>query len=228
MQAQDLAALRRIALFAGLPAERLQRLTVDAAVLDLPRGAILLKQGDPPSHVHVVLDGQVGMIGQSSDGEETVVEIFRVGDTFITPAVILEMPYLMSARVIEPARVVLIPGDAFRSALKSDHGLALATVEMLARYWRLLIRQIKELKLKTAGQRVGGYLLSLTAQRSGTTAVLVHGERRVLARRLGMTPESLSRALAGLRAHGVAGGGKRFVIADVRRLREYCQEDDLV
>ncbi|MBM3573401.1 MAG: hypothetical protein FJX52_13755, partial [Alphaproteobacteria bacterium] len=121
-----------------------------------------------------------------------------------------------------------IPAPQFRAALRDNHEFALAVLHAFAGYWRLLVRQIKELKLKTATQRLGSFLLSLTDQRSGTVTVVVRGERRILARRLGMTPESLSRAFSDLRQHGISGRVKRFVIADVKKLREYCQEDDLI
>lgn len=220
--------LRKSLLFAELTDQSMQRLTVDAVEARFARGDLIVKQGDVPRHLHVVLEGQVGLIGQATDGEETVVELFEPGDVFIAPAVILDMPHLMSVRAVESASIALIPAEAYRTALREDHKLALASTHMLARHWRRLIRQIKDLKLKTATQRLGSYLTSLTPRPMGASTVQVEGERRVLARRLGMTPESLSRAFASLRELGVTGRGKRIEIADVAKLRAYCLEDNLV
>lgn len=228
VRALDMDRLRKSLLFAELTDQSMQRLTVDATEARFARGDLIVKQGDVPRHVHVVLEGQVGLIGQATDGEETVVELFEAGDVFIAPAVILHLPYLMSVRAIEAASVALIPADAYRAALRDDHKLALASTIMLAHHWRRLIRQIKDLKLKTATQRLGSYLTSLTPQRTGASTVQVDGERRLLARRLGMTPESLSRAFASLRELGVTGRGKRIEIADVAQLRAYCLEDGLI
>ena len=47
-----------------------------------------------------------------------------------------------------------------------------------------------------------------------------------LASRLGMTPESLSRAFAQLKDAGVSGRGRHIAIADVSRLRDHCRFED--
>ena len=48
-----------------------------------------------------------------------------------------------------------------------------------------------------------------------------------LATRLGMTPESLSRAFRELSGMGVNARGKTISVADIDRLREFCHYDDL-
>jgi hypothetical protein len=50
----------------------------------------------------------------------------------------------------------------------------------------------------------------------------------MLAGRLGMTPESLSRAFARLQAEGVSASGRQVTIADSARLQRYCAFDQLV
>jgi CRP/FNR family transcriptional activator FtrB len=52
-------------------------------------------------------------------------------------------------------------------------------------------------------------------------------ERRLLARRLGMTPEHLSRAFARLRHQGVSTMGRAVMIADDEALRRFCDYDPL-
>ncbi len=227
MRPSDRELIAKLPLFEKLPPELVDRLVRGAFVQGLPKGAILTTQGDEAEFLHIILSGRVGLLGEATNQRETVVEFFQTGDVFIAPALILKARYLMTARVIDDARILMIPAEIFRRLLESEHALAYSMTLVLAGHWRLLVRQIKELKLKSAGQRLGSYLLAMTGTRTGSAAVRLPEERQLVAARLGMTPESLSRSFALLRPVGVTGRGKQVQIADVGRLREFCQEDDL-
>lgn len=226
MRAEDRTLLKSMPLFSDLPANTIDRLTYTAFVQNLPAGAVLFQQGDSPEFLYILLSGRVALTGQSDEGGEAVIEFFRRGDIFIAPAVILDLPYLMSTRVLQDARILMIPAEHFRDVLVRDPALNAALVKELSRHWRLLVRQIKDLKLRTAGQRLATYLLDLCDGREGT--IELSEERRLLAGRLGMTPESLSRAFAQLVAEGVIGRGKRVQIADAARLKRYCAYDRIL
>lgn len=226
MRPEDRALLNTTTLFAGLSAAVVDRLTYTAFVQNLPAGAVLFQQGDTPEFLYILLSGRVALTGRSAEGDEAVIEFFRRGDVFIAPAVILGMPYLMSSRVLSDARVLMIPAEHFRDVLAREPALNAALVRELSRHWRLLVRQIKDLKLRTAPQRLAAYLLDLSGGRDGTIELPV--ERRLLAARLGMTPESLSRAFAQLQAEGATCDGRRVSVADAARLRKYCVFDEIL
>lgn len=223
MRASDLDLLRESPVFRDLPPDALERLVEGGIVQTLPRAAVLFHEGEQPEFCHVILSGRVGLYAVDSDQRDVVVEFFGAGDLFIAPAVILEMPYLMSARTTEESRILMVPAQSFRRALDQEPVLALACARQLARHWRLLIEQIKELKLKSAAQRLGSYLLTAIAEEHGSVSLRLGEERKVLAGRLGMTPESLSRSLAQLRAVGVTASGRQINIANIERLRTYCR-----
>ena len=101
-------------------------------------------------------------------------------------------------------------------------------MNQLARYWRLLVTQIKDLKLRSAPERLGVHLLRMVEDEGNAqAAVAISDSFRVLAKRLAMTPESLSRALKALEPHGVRSNGRDIEITDVARLKEYAQFDAL-
>ncbi len=226
MRPEDRALLKSTPLFSDLPAVVIDRLTYSAFVQNLPAGAMLFQQGDQPEFLYILLSGRIALTGRSAVGDEAVIEFFSRGDVFIVPAVVLDLPYLMSTRVLADARILMIPAEHFRDLLTRDAALSAALVKELSRHWRLLIRQIKDLKLRSAPQRLAAYLLDLSCRRAGT--IELPEERRLLAGRLGMTPESLSRAFAQLQGEGVSGRGKRIAIADAEHLHRYCQFDDIL
>ena len=94
-------------------------------------------------------------------------------------------------------------------------------VLLLSGYWRTLVGQIKDLKLLSAIERLSAFLLALAPRETGPVTVTLPGGRRLVAGRLGVTPQSLSRAFSALRPLGVSGGGRQVAIVDPARLREF-------
>jgi len=217
----DRTLLRQGVLFRDLPEATLAAATEGIFVQSLPKGALLFEQGEQPAFVHVILSGRVALVGELSEDEAAVIEFFNAGDVFILPAVVLELQYLMSARVVADARVAMIPGEPFRLCLNRDVALAAAANRLQSLYWRRLIEQIKQLKLLSATRRLAAYLLGIARVEQGTARFRLIDERRLLATRLGMTPETLSRAFARLREHGVASEGAWITIEDSAGLKRY-------
>ncbi len=228
MKPTDRECLARTPFFADVPREICERLAIGAFVQTLPKGTLLFEQGQDAEFLHVLLDGRCGLIGCRPDGGECIVEIMHAGDAFILPAILLELPYLMGARVLETSRIAMIPAETLRRALDKEPALMRASALQLARYWRVLVRQIKDLKLRSTSERVGAHLSALCADRDEGPAVLhIEDEYRAVASRLGMTPETWSRSLRQLDSVGVRTDGRRIEISDVARLRDFADDDRL-
>lgn len=227
MDRDDRKLLEATDFFATLGAEAINRLTLNAVAQTVPKGAVLFLQGDRPAFVHLVLSGRVSLGAEDAHGHSTIVEIFREGQLFILAAAILDKPYLMTARALVDSRVMMIPADRFNAMLDAEPRFSRALVDVLAEHWRLLVRQIKDLKLRSSGERLGTYLLMRIDARSGMAVLRLDEELNVIAARLGMTPESLSRAFGNLRAHGVRSQGRQVTIDDVAKLRAQVSFDEL-
>jgi CRP/FNR family transcriptional activator FtrB len=219
MRPSDLPLIRRSRLFAQLSEPELAAMLATCFVQTLPTGAALCRQNDKPEFLHVVLSGGVGLFGEGPH-EEVLVEFFGPGDSFILPAVMLDAPYLMTARILAEARILMWPAAAFRAQVRANGALAYGATLLLSSYWRALVGQIKDLKLLSATERLSAFLLALTSRDTGPVIVTLPGDRRLIAGRLGVTPQSLSRAFAALRPLGVSGSGREVSIADPARLRK--------
>ncbi len=98
----------------------------------------------------------------------------------------------------------------------------------LSRDYRDLVRQIRDLKLRTTAQRLGCYLLALVPDPGAHAADLrLPFEKGLLAARLGCRQENLSRAFAALREFGVETRGARVSLRDIPRLTAYAMPDYL-
>jgi CRP/FNR family transcriptional regulator, transcriptional activator FtrB len=122
---------------------------------------------------------------------------------------------------------VTFPAPALRALLHSRPALVTAFMRAEATDFRALVRQVCDLKLRTTAQRLGCYLLTLSANPPGNSVkVRLPFDKRLLAARLGCRQENLSRAFAALRSFGVETRGSQVVLNDISRLRDYAGPDD--
>ncbi|MDX8535608.1 helix-turn-helix domain-containing protein [Mesorhizobium sp. VK25A] len=221
-------APEELPLFRGLPASRRAELLRHAMVHSVSPGTVLFEQGDVPNFQLVVLAGSAQLFGRSAEGREVLIEAARAPDLIIPAAVLTDAPYLMQARVPEPSRFLLIHAAAFRAAVDADPLLAHAVIGSLAHQFRRMVRQIKNLKLRTATQRVGCYLLALSKRQGTPDRAVLPFEKTLIASELGITRESFSRALSSLGQSGIRVDGQTIAILDARRLAAACTPDPLI
>ena len=208
-------------LFSRLNARSSEQLLRYGFARSYSKGEFIFRQGEAPEFAYVVLKGCVALTGQTDEGRNTVVEFLEPGECFAVAAVALDRPYLLSARAATAVRLLLIPAERMRTLIRTNHEFSISVVEILSDHWRQLVGQITDLKLKSSAQRLGAYLLTM-AKGASPSEVRLPSERQLVAARLGMTPESLSRAFARLRTLGVIGRGQSVLIKDPKRLRAFC------
>lgn len=218
----DFAAVQRLPLFSGVTRRALERLLATARLHHFAADSVLFRENESADCLYIALDGHVALAVGHGTGGEVVIEFVPPGYPFITAAVLLNRPFLMSARVIESSRVVLIPAAAFRQAVAEEHALSVALNIVSSEHWRLLVGQVKTLKARTASQRLAAFLISLVDRHTGEATVTLPCERQVLAAWLGMVPTSASRAFRELAGLGVEGRGRRLTIKSLARLSEFA------
>jgi CRP/FNR family transcriptional activator FtrB len=211
-EADELPLLRALT-----PARRAALLR-HASVHRVAAGSVLFEQGETPSFQLLLLDGSVHLLGQSSSGPEALIEVVNAPDLIIPAAVLTGAAYLMRARTPGPARLLLIQADAFRAAVARDATLARAVIDDLAGQYRRMVRQLKNLKLRSTHQRVGCHLLKLARQQGWPERVTLPYQKSLVASELGMTRESFSRALSALQHEGISVEGDAILIRDPHRL----------
>lgn len=211
--------LRRSPFFVAAGEAAMDRLLRPSFTQTLPRGAVLFEQREMPGFLHLLLAGSIGLQARADTDTETIVEILGAGEVFLVPAVVLDLPYLTSAVALTEVRVLMIPVPTFRAGISEDTALARATIELLARHWRLMVDQVVDLKLRPAERRVARFLARRSPAETGAGIADLPEPRAAVAGRLGMTPETLSRALAALESQGaIRTEAKRIAIRDRARL----------
>lgn len=218
--------IRDLTLFANMDEANYRALMRGAYVQNFPPRIDLIHENEPPDFLHVVLSGSVDLFS-AWNGRETSMATVRPVSTFILAASVRNLPYLMSARTLEKSRIALIPSQDVRAVFSEDSAFAQAIVAELAQCYRAVVKNTKDLKLRTSLERLANYLLR-QQDRTGSLEFDLTMEKRRLASFLGMTPENLSRAFKGLEPYGVKVAQNHIVITDLEDLTRYAKPNPLI
>ena len=222
----EVVHLRRLPLFEGLEPAAICELIGDATARQFRRGSMLFAREEPADRFFVVLEGFVKLSRETHDGNESVIGLFGPGESFAEAAMFESETFPVDGTAIENARVLVIPAGSFRRRLAEKPELAFKLLGSMSRHMRRLVRQIEQLTTRTSAERVAGFFANLVREASGPTRIRLPVEKTLIAGRLGMQPETFSRALARLRDHGVTVDGSEVVIADALRLHQFARDGE--
>ena len=207
--------------------ENFETLIRGGYVQTFPPQVELITEGDHSDFLHIVTEGSVELFA-TWNGRETMMATVRPISTFILAATIRDAPYLMSARTIEKTRLVLLPSMDVRAAFEVDNNFARAVVTELAQCYRAVVKNSKNIKLRTSIERLANYIIRQQHNNGGAAEFELKLEKRRLASFLGMTPENLSRSIKALRPYGVKIDGSRVLIADPEDLKALAKPSPLI
>jgi CRP/FNR family transcriptional activator FtrB len=227
MRSSDLPQVRALPLFVSMTDESFESLMQAAYLQTFPAQLDLIAEGEPADFLYVVLEGRVELYSRSNGRESTLGMVTPVG-TFILAAAIKDAIFLMSARTSLRSKLLLIPSENVRDAFARDDGFARAIVVELANCYRTVVKEHKDLKLRTAVERLANRLLRFDREQGGSGAVELPFDKRTLASLLGMTPENLSRAFNTLKPYGVEVDGMQIRLSDRRALESLAKPNFLI
>jgi CRP-like cAMP-binding protein len=186
------------------------------------KGTTIFRQGDAAAAFYAVISGWVKLYRTTPDGLEVVLHVFKTGETFAEAAMFLGGEYPASAQAVSKARLVRIDGAVFRACIHERPELAFSMLASASHHLKFLVEQVEQMKVRSAPQRIAEFILGLTAgSNSGPAEIEFPFEKNLLANRLGMKPESFSRALAKLRSCGVTVEKEIIRIEDLGCLRRF-------
>lgn len=227
MRSSDLPEVKSIHLFESMEDSRFELLLNAAYLQTFPPQVDLVHEGDPADFLHVVLDGCVELFAQSNGRETTMAMVQPVG-TFVLAAVLKDATYLMSARTNQQSRILMIPSENIRRAFEEDPKFARAIIDELANCYRAVIKAHKDLKLRTAVERLANRLIRYNSEQGKKGVLHLPYDKRTFASVLGMTPENLSRAFNTLKPFSVRVDGATIHLDDLPALTALAKPNPLI
>lgn len=227
MRPDEFEMVRNLPLVAHAESQHLPELLRGAFLQRFPAHVELIREGESPDFLHIVVDGQVELFSRYRD-RETTVAVLVPGSSFILAAVVLDKPYLKSARVLSSARILMVPSEAVRNVFNLDAGFARALTHELAQAYRGVLKELKNQKLRSSLERTAAWLVRYNGETGGLDQFDLPFDKKVLASRLGMAPEVLSRTFVILQSYGVRVAGRRIHISDLASLTKLASPDSLI
>lgn len=219
---RDRQALRRVYLFDALSDEQFERVMKNAAVVKLAPKQALFSFRQAAERFYLVKSGQVKLFRVSADGDEKVVEIVQPGKTFAEAVMFMEKHmYPVDAEAIESTEVYSFDMNTFLDLLKDSRQTCFRLMASMSQRLHGLVEEINNLTLQNATYRLVNYLLDQLPE-GAVEAPAIHlaTPKSVIASRLSIQPETLSRTLARLAGQGLLEvHGSSITLHDIKGLR---------
>ncbi|MCA0424160.1 MAG: Crp/Fnr family transcriptional regulator [Proteobacteria bacterium] len=207
-------------IFERLSPGDLNKIIATSSAETRPSGCMLFSQGEQATAFFVVIAGWVKLVRDLPSGVSTVIDVAGARAAIGVAVAAARSAHVSSAYAVTPVRLLRFESAAICSVIRNNPSVALAFIHSAAHLHRSLIEDIEKLKSFKAVERVAAFLASLTQQREGRATVRLPFGKTLLAARLGIQPESLSRAFRQLRDKGVLVVRDGVVIADIGRLKQ--------
>lgn len=206
--------LARSPLFASLPPEAFDLVASRCRDVSLQAQDILFHQNDRASAFYLVVGGLIKLSRASADGQEKVIHFAGSGDTFAEAVMFMRgTSYPVTAQALEATELIAIPGDTYVAMLQAHPDACMGLLARLSSRLHERLRDIDRLTFQQARPRIVRYLLeTLPASES---SFHLPAAKQVVASRLSVTPETLSRVLHGLVDEGLLRlEGRRIEVLD--------------
>lgn len=169
-----------------------QALQMIAVGKDLEAGEILFTQFEPSESLFCLQSGQIQLAYYTEYGQQINQYSVKPGEIFAETALLSEY-YRCSAIATKPSRVLVLPKHAYRGKLRQNLYLNDHLIDHLIRRLHNCELLLALRSIRSAPERLLCYLqLSVKADRR---TIVLESPLKEVAFALGLTPESLSRAL---------------------------------
>jgi CRP-like cAMP-binding protein len=219
--ADELGAL---GLFRGIGEADIVALAELSFLRRLARGQVLFLAGEPSEHLCVVRSGLLRVVTSSPRGDQFVLSNIAPGQTLGELSILDGKPRSADVVAADPSELIVVPAAGVRALLDREPVALRAFAMELARSLRRLTGAMGDILFLDLPRRLAKLLVAgAVAGRDGTYRVELAGSQSVLAAQLGVTRQSLNKALTGLAKRGwIEVAGREVVLRDVAALARFA------
>lgn len=216
---------RNSLLLSSIPNDLADVILSDAQVRSFRHGQMIFSHGDIATSIFIVIDGWVKLFRVTPNGAEAVMGVFTQGRSFGEAAAFKGDTYPVSAEAVTDAKVIQVSASKLLDLMQARPEVCTAVLASTFAHLHGLVSQIEQLKAQTGAQRVAEFLMTLADCEQGKCSVTLPYDKALIAGRLGMKPESLSRAFVKLRSVGVTVNRSSADIENLEDLADYAEGD---
>lgn len=193
-----------------------------ARKLTLAEREPLFTQGDPAEYFYLLQSGQIKLFLLSEQGDEKVIDLVGPGQTFAEAVMFMGGPcYPVHAEALLASELYAFNMQAFRESLKHSVESCFDMLAGMSRRLHQQLREIDNLTLQNATYRLVTFLLSQIPEGAlESPQVHLNTPKNVIASRLSIQPETLSRILSRLHKKALLDSrGSTILLRDIEGLR---------
>lgn len=197
--------LKTVPLLMNLDETDLIKVMDNTVVCNLQAGETLFRQYDPAIDFFYVVSGRMKVSLLSIEGGEKVVDIINAGSTF-AEAIIFRgaRGYPVNSEALVDSTILRINAENYLTILKGSPEVCINVMRSLSERMHWLLNEIDRLSLHNATYRLISYLLDQVPSDTNESAeVNLSIPKHVVASRISVTPETLSRTLKRLTKEGL-------------------------
>jgi CRP/FNR family transcriptional regulator, nitrogen fixation regulation protein len=212
------AALRRPTAGAERP-DALAALDRLGAVVTARRDQALFYEGDAAEHYFKVVSGAIRGCKLLADGRRHIGDFYLAGDVIGLDA---ETDYLVTAEAVTDTVLVRYRRRSVEALAAAEPGIGRRLLSLACQQLKAAQQQMLLLGRKTADERIASFLLDIAGRSGDGARIPLPMTRTDIGDHLGLTMETVSRALSQLKSAGVITfkGSHEIVIRDRDRLAD--------
>lgn len=223
----DIRRLGKVHLFSGLAPDDLRKLLATSSIRRYPDATTLFMEGDDADRFYIVMDGWVKLFRLSDNGQEVVISVSSPGESFAEAAIFDNNVFPVCASAITDVRLLVVGADSLLRQLSENTQFAFNMLGSMSRHLRRNVTKLHQMCSMSSTERLADFLLELSNAQGGAATLKLPLDKSLIAARLGMQPETFSRALAKLKKVGVESVGHDVVINDMGALLDMTKAGPL-
>jgi CRP/FNR family transcriptional regulator len=219
--------IAHLELLAGVPPAQTALLARHAWVLRVPRAEFVQRRQERMPGLFALAYGSIKLALRSAEGAERVVRLISARQVFGEASALLGRGAEYDAIALAESKLVVLPTAAVLELAERDSRFARNLMFALAHGKLELVAELESVTVRRGAQRLAAYLESLAGPGNGPgpTRVQLPVAKTMVASRLGIKKETLSRLLRQFVAQGVIEVARREIaILDRARLAALLQE----
>lgn len=211
-------------IFDGCKNEVISEFVSNSSIQSFSKGEIVYNYSDKANWFYLVLSGYVKLYRETMDGQEAVIDIFGANKIFAESAMFENFIYQENCEAVEKTDLLRLPLGLLSRKIEDVQILAANLLNHNIATKKQKNKEIEHRDVQTASQRIGCFLLDLCSQnKTNSTSIELPYDKILIAAKLGMQPETFSRALAKLKSvTSIQVNGSLVEIPDISELSEFC------
>ncbi|WP_231424265.1 Crp/Fnr family transcriptional regulator [Pedobacter sp. Leaf250] len=142
----------------------IQQLISDGfAIKKYPKDAIIYEPGMSPRYVYFIKSGEVRMVTVSKDGKEFIQGVFKTGQYFGEPALIVNRKYLAYTIASKDSEIIPVAKNQFFNLVENTPGFSINLIQTLCNrlfYKSMMLEELANEKAEHRLLTIINYLLN--------------------------------------------------------------------